>query len=156
MTVCLRQRNGKEVEVKVCCTCYTLPLLLMYHYLYAEDMFGADDADWAIYRKIVRVRRPPLSVILLLTSFLSCLSRIQQHLRPMKKRTWRSCRSSNRNCWHTTPILRINTRTHQSQASVLLSCQHLGLRIRKGISQVCLYLHFLKKMKSIYFSLCPL
>jgi len=46
-----------------------LPLLLMYYYLYAEDMFGADDADWAIYRKIVRVSRPPLSVILFLTLF---------------------------------------------------------------------------------------
>jgi hypothetical protein len=34
-------------------------LLLTCHFLYAEDMFGADDADWAIYRKIVRVRLSP-------------------------------------------------------------------------------------------------
>lgn len=34
-------------------------LLLICFFLYAEDMFGADDADWAIYRKIVRSRLSP-------------------------------------------------------------------------------------------------
>ena len=63
-----------------------------------EDMFGADDADWAIYRKIVRT--PTCSSFFTTPLFILFFRfrRIRQHLRPMKKKTWRNYRSSNRNC----------------------------------------------------------
>jgi hypothetical protein len=47
MTVCLR-KSGKAAAVRV-------PVFLLLSLLrsQAEDTFGANDADWAIYRKIV-------------------------------------------------------------------------------------------------------
>lgn len=48
----------------------------------AEDMFGADDADWAIYRKIVRIHPSTARK----THAQSDYRILRQH-RPMKRRT---------------------------------------------------------------------
>ena len=47
----LVKRDAKEVEVRVSITIFRLLCSLTPRGI--EDMFGADDEDWAIYRKIV-------------------------------------------------------------------------------------------------------
>ncbi len=41
-----------------CASLYHILLRATFTYHPAEDMFGADDADWAIYRKIVSCSSP--------------------------------------------------------------------------------------------------
>lgn len=50
MQVQAERRKGRGVEVRV----ISYPsIVLQTGHVFSEDLFGADDADWAIYRKIV-------------------------------------------------------------------------------------------------------
>ena len=80
-----------------------------------EDMFGADDADWAIYRKIVSsfssVAEQPMLTLL------NCTHRIQQLPPQTKKRTLRPSKPSNRSSSRSTPPSRTNTPTLRARPS---------------------------------------
>lgn len=82
-----------------------------------EDMFGADDADWAIYRKIV------IYQFLMIESQADVFfNRMLQRLTRTRKTTFHNFRSLNRNCWPTIPRSLLKRLMHQWPHNDLLWC----------------------------------
>ena len=114
----LEKNDEKLVVVRVC---HSMPSLSARSLSFGiEDMFGADDEDWAIYRKIV-----------LSSTFLSSLSRADlfrtlQLYRQTKKKTLRSYRQSSKSFSHTTRHLGLNRHMLRSPPNDQRSCPPSG------------------------------
>jgi hypothetical protein len=91
-----------------------------------EDMFGADDEDWAIYRKIVTIA----SYVVWLMSRAELLDiRAPQLYHQTKKTTSRSYRQSSRSFSRMTPPLESNRRMRLSLPNAQHSCPPSGRSI---------------------------
>jgi hypothetical protein len=88
-----------------------------------EDMFGADDEDWAIYRKIVTITYHVVSLM-------SCAElldiRAPQLYHQTKKMTSRSYRQWSRSFSRMTPPLESNRRMRRSLPNAQHSCPPSG------------------------------
>ena len=91
-----------------------------------EDMFGADDADWAIYRKIVSRPLIPRSS----TRVFSYRWRTQQLYLQMKKTILTNSRLLNKNYCNLIPHSQLNTHMLQLVLNVLHSCLPSNLYTR--------------------------
>lgn len=72
-------------------------------------MFGADDADWAIYRKIVKYQFS----IVEREADVFYFNRMLQRLTRTRKTISRSSRLLNRNCWPMIPHSLLKRLMHQ-------------------------------------------